>query len=60
MNKEYIEQRANGWIEKIEQLYSFIAETLKDEPDVRYKTDQNMIMREEMMERHGEIGRAHV
>jgi|JFJP01.1.fsa_nt_gi hypothetical protein len=53
MNKEYIEQRANGWIEKIEQLYSFIAETLKDEPDVRYKTDQNMIMREEMMERHG-------
>lgn len=53
MNKKDIEQRANGWIEKIEQLYSFVAETLKDEPNVQYKTDQNMIMHEEMMERHG-------
>lgn len=53
IDKEYVEQRANGWIEKIQKLYSFITETLKDEPSVRYTIDQTMLMQEELMERYG-------
>ncbi len=53
IDKKYIDKCSDGWIKKVEQLYSQIEETLKNEPEVEYKTDQMMLMREELMEKYG-------
>ena len=53
MDKNYIDKRSDGWIRKVEHLYSLIKDTLKNEKEVHYKTDQSMVMREELMEKYG-------
>ena len=53
IDKDYIDKRSDGWIKKVKQLYSQIEKALKNEPGVEYKTDQMMVMREELMEEYG-------
>ena len=53
MDKNYIDKRSDGWIRKVEHLYFLIKDTLKNEKEVHYKTDQSKVMREELMEKYG-------
>ncbi len=53
IDKDYIDKHSDGWIKKVEQLYSQVEEALKNKPGVEYKTDQMMVMREELMEKYG-------
>lgn len=52
IDKDYIDKRSDGWVNKVDQLYSQIKDTLKNEQGVEYKTDQNMVMLEELMEKY--------
>jgi hypothetical protein len=53
VDKKDIEARANGWIKKVENLYQWVKTTLQNEQEVEYKTDNNVVMYEELMEQFG-------
>ncbi len=55
--KASIDQCSDGWIEKVDKVYSFIKETLNKEAsndvkEVEYKIDTNMTVPEELVERY--------
>jgi len=52
VDKEYIEQCSDGWIKKIENLYSLIKETLENNNEVQCNTNQSMTMHEGLMIEH--------
>lgn len=48
-----VEQHSNNWIKKVEQLYSFVKDVLKNEKKINFKTDDSMVMYEELMDKYG-------
>lgn len=53
IDKDYIDKRADGWISKVEKLYAEIKDALKSDSDVGFKSEQYMIMQEELMQKYG-------
>lgn len=53
IDKNYIDRRSDGWISKVEQLYADIKNALKSDSDVSFKSEQYMVMQEELMKEYG-------
>lgn len=53
IDKDYVDKRADGWISKVEKLYSDIKDALKGNSVVGFKSEQYMIMEEELMQKYG-------
>lgn len=53
IDKEYIDKKSDGWISKVERLYADIKDALKNDSDVRFKSEQYMVMQEELMQEYG-------
>lgn len=53
IDKPYIEDRANKWIEKVDNLYKIVRDALKNDTDIEYRVDNNVVMYEELMDKFG-------
>ena len=53
MDKDDIDKSSEGWIDKVERLYSEIKDALKNDLNVVCKSEQHMLMQEGLMQKHG-------
>jgi hypothetical protein len=53
IDKPYIEERANKWIEKVDNLYKIVKDALKNDTEIECRTDNNIVMYEELMNQFG-------
>ena len=53
IDKLYIERRANEWVKKVKTLYSFVKFALTSYKEIEYKSTNNVVMYEELMEKFG-------
>lgn len=53
VDKNYIDQKSDGWIKKVEQLYAHVRQVLKNDADVHFQAEQYVLMQEEPMQEYG-------
>ena len=53
IDKPYIESKVNDWVRKVEELYLLVKNSLVNNKQIECKSIDNMVMREELMQKYG-------
>lgn len=52
INKEFIEERVNDWILRLNGIFSFVKKTLGNESEIQFYDEKTVIMNEELMQKY--------